>query len=225
MGRPSQTHVRQRSPVSDFLGAFGAAGHGFAQSVARRQLLSRGQVIIAARSGLVFFVRRICKIAANFLLTRAMLSSAYGGGPIMRLPGNARLESTLYFKSPSLGEIMFIDVDVTPDEDGEVELLPEGIAELTARWCVALNRMRKVRDFRPATREEVPVCVQRHNSVNPGRAHAMSMRRLARATSAPRGASANGVRYRLRELSGRYFGMPQRAFEAFRSRPRSRWPA
>jgi hypothetical protein len=143
----------------------------------------------------------------------------------MRLPGNARLGSTLYFKSPSLGEIMFIDVDVTPDEDGEVELLPEGIAELTARWCVALNRMRKVRDFRPATPEEVPICVHRHNGVNPGRADAMSMRRLARGTSAPRGASANGVRYRLRELSGRYFGMPQRAFAAFRSRPRSRWPA
>jgi hypothetical protein len=158
---------------------------------------SRGHVIIAARSALVFFVRRICKTATNFLLTRAMLSSAYSEGPIMRLPGNARLGSTLYFKSPSLGEIMFIDVDVTPDEDGEVELLPEGIAELTARWCVPLNRMRKVRDFRPATREEVPVCVQRHNGVNPGRAHAMSMRRLARATSAPRGASANGVRYRL----------------------------
>jgi hypothetical protein len=85
----------------------------------------------------------------------------------MRLPGNARLGSTLYFKSPSLGEIMFIDVDVTPDDDGEVALLPEGIAELTARWCVALNRMRKVRDFRPATREEVPVCVQRHSRVSP----------------------------------------------------------
>jgi hypothetical protein len=32
----------------------------------------------------------------------------------------------------------------------------------------------------------------------------------------------NGVRYRLRELSSRYFGMSQRAFAALRSRPRSR---
>jgi hypothetical protein len=143
----------------------------------------------------------------------------------MRLPGNARLGSTLYFKSPSLGEIMFIDVDVTPDDDGEVERLPEGIAELTARWCVALNRMRKVRDFRPATREEVPVCVQRHNSVHLGRTKAVSMRRLARATSAPRGASAKSVRHRLRELGSRYFDISQRAFAALGSRPRSRWPA
>jgi hypothetical protein len=144
---------------------------------------------------------------------------------MMKLPGNARLGSTLYFKSPSLGEIMFIDVDVTPDDDGEVELLPEGIAELTGRWCVALNRMRKVKDFRPATREEVPACVQRYSGVDPGRAPAMPMRRLPRATSAPRAASANGLPYRLRELSGRYFGMSQRALAALRSRPRSRWPA
>ena len=143
----------------------------------------------------------------------------------MKLPGNARLGSTLYFKSPSLGEIMFIDVDVTPDDDGEVELLPEGIAELTERWCVALNRIRKVKDFRPATREEVPACVQRYSGVDPGRAPAMPMRRLLRATSAPRAASANGLRYRLGELSGRYFGMSQRALAALRPRPRSRWPA
>jgi hypothetical protein len=87
---------------------------------------SRGHVIIAARSALVFFVRRICKTATIFRLTRVILSSAYDGGPIMRLPGNARLGSTLYFKSPSLGEIMFIDVDITPDDDSEIELLPEG---------------------------------------------------------------------------------------------------
>jgi hypothetical protein len=171
------------------------------------------------------FLRRICKTATNFRLARAMLSSAYGGGPMMKLPGNARLGSTLYFKSPSLGEIMFIDVDVTPDDDGEVELLPQGIAELTGRWCVALNRMRKVKDFRPATREEVPVCVPRLNGVNPGRAPDMPMRRLARATSAPRAASADGVPNRLRELSSRYFDMSQRALKALRSRPRSRWPA
>jgi hypothetical protein len=144
---------------------------------------------------------------------------------MMKLPGNARLGSTLYFKSPSLGEIMFIDVDVTPDDDGEVELLPEGIAELTRRWCVALNRMRNVKDFRPATREEVPACVHRHIGIDQGRAPAMPVRRLARATSAPRAASANGVRYRLRELSSRYFGMSQRVLAALLPRPRSRWPA
>jgi hypothetical protein len=83
-----------------------------------------------------------------------------------------RMGSTLYFKSPSLGEIMFIDVDITPDDDSEIELLPEGIAELTERWCVALNRMRKVKDFRPATREEGPSCVQRYRGVDPRRATA-----------------------------------------------------
>ena len=143
----------------------------------------------------------------------------------MRLPGNARLGSTLYFKSPSLGEIMFIDVDITPDDDSEIELLPEGIAELTERWCVALNRMRKVKDFRPATREEVPSCVQRYRGVDPRRASAMPMQRLPRATSARRAALADGVHYRLRELSGRYFGMSQRMLAALRLRPRSRWPA
>ncbi len=143
----------------------------------------------------------------------------------MKLPENARLASTLYFKSPSLGEIRFIEVDLTPGDDGEVELLPEGIAELTRRWCVALNRMRKVRDFRPATREEVPACVQRHNVVDHARVAAQPTRRSARAAFAPRAASANGVRYRLRELGSRYFGMSQRALAALRSRPRSRWPA
>jgi hypothetical protein len=115
-------------------------------------------------------------------------------------------------------------VDVTPDDDGEVELLPEGIAELTRRWCVALNRVRKVEDFRPATREEVPACVQRHIGIDLGQAP-MPVRRVARATSAPRAASANGVRYRLRELSSRYFGMSQRVLAALLPRPRSRWPA
>jgi hypothetical protein len=182
-------------------------------------------VIIAAWSAPVFFVERICKTATNFLLIRAMLSLAYGGGPMMKLPGNARLGSTLYFRSPSLGEIMFIDIDITPDDDGEVELLPEGIAELTARWCVALNRIRRVKDFRPATPEEVPSCVQRYSGVDPGRTPATSMRRVARATSTRPAVPANGVRYRLRELSSRYFDMSQRAFAALRSRPRSRWPA
>ena len=54
-----------------------------------------------------------------------------------KLPDNARLGLTLYFKSPSLGQIMFVDVDASPDDDGEVELLPEGIAELSRRWCAA----------------------------------------------------------------------------------------
>jgi hypothetical protein len=137
----------------------------------------------------------------------------------MKLPDNARLGSTLYFKSPSLGKIMFIQVDVTPDDDGEVELLPEGMAELTRRWCVALNRMRNVKDFRPATREEVVAHVHRHG-VEQGRAIAKPTRRLTRAASAPRAASANGVRYRLRELGSRYFGVPQRALAALRSRSR-----
>jgi hypothetical protein len=142
----------------------------------------------------------------------------------MKLPDNARLGSTLYFKSPSLGKITFIDVDVTPDDDGEVELLPEGIAELTKRWCIALNRMRNVKDFRPATREEVFALDRRHDSVDQGRAVAKPTRRVTRAASAPRAASTNGVRYRLRELSSRYFGVPQRVLAALRSRPRSRLP-
>jgi hypothetical protein len=127
----------------------------------------------------------------------------------MKLPENARLGSTLYFRSPSLGEIMFIDVDVTPDDDGEVELLPEGIAELTRRWCVALNRRRKVKDFRPAMREEVVVHVQRRDGVDHRRAAAKPMLRLTRAASVVRAVSADGVRYRLRELSSRYFDVPQ----------------
>jgi hypothetical protein len=54
---------------------------------------------------------------------------------VAKLPDNARLGLTLYFKSPSLSQIMFIDVDASPDDDGEVELFPEGIAELSRRWC------------------------------------------------------------------------------------------
>jgi hypothetical protein len=73
----------------------------------------------------------------------------------MQLPGNARLGLTLYFKSPALGRVMFIEVDASPGDDGEVGPLSEGVAELTTRWCATLNRMRGVRDFRPATREEV----------------------------------------------------------------------
>jgi hypothetical protein len=137
-----------------------------------------------------------------------------------KLPDNARLGLTLYFKSPSLGQIMFVDVDASPDDDGEVELLPEGIAELSRRWCATLNRRRRVRDFRPATRDEVAAYVQRQDSVDQRRAVAQSARRLTSAASAPRPAPAGGVRYRLRELSSRYLDMPQRALAALRSRPR-----
>jgi hypothetical protein len=143
---------------------------------------------------------------------------------MMKLPDNARLASTLYFKSPSLGKIMFVDVDVTPDDDGEVEPLPAGIAELNRRWCIALNRMRKVKDFRPATWEEIVARVQRHNGADPGRVAAKPTRRLTRAASPPGTASANGMRHRLRELGSRYFRMPRRALAALRSRPQSQLP-
>jgi hypothetical protein len=56
------------------------------------------------------------------------------------------------------------------------------------------------------------------------RAAAMPTRRLTRAASVVRAVSADGVRYRLRELSSRYFDVPQRALAALRSRPRSRLP-
>jgi hypothetical protein len=103
-----------------------------------------------------------------------------------KLPDNARLGLTLYFKSPSLGQIMFVDVDASPDDDGEVELLPEGIAELSRRWCVALNRRRRVRDFRPATRDEVAAYAQRQDSVGQRWAVAKPARRSTSAASAPR---------------------------------------
>jgi hypothetical protein len=138
-----------------------------------------------------------------------------------KLPDNARLGLTLYFKSPSLGQIMFVDVDASPDDDGEVELLPEGIAELSRRWCAALNRRRRVRDFRPATREEVVAYVQRQDGVDQRRAVAKLARRSTSAASAPRAMPASDVRFRLRELSSRYLAMPQRALAALRSRPRS----
>jgi hypothetical protein len=83
---------------------------------------------------------------------------------MMKFPDNARLGLTLYFTSPSLGKIMFVEVDASPDDDGELALLPEGISVLTTRWCAALNRSRGVGDFRPATREEVVAGVQRHDS-------------------------------------------------------------
>jgi hypothetical protein len=141
-----------------------------------------------------------------------------------KLPDDARLGLTLYFKSPSLGQIMFVDVDASPDDNGEVKLLPEGIAELSRRWCAALNRRRKVQDFRPATREEVVAYVQRQDGVDQRRAVAKTARRSTSAGSVPRAAPASGVRFRLRELSSRYLAMPQRALAALRSRPRSGSP-
>jgi hypothetical protein len=138
-------------------------------------------------------------------------------GLMATLPDNACLGLRLYFKSPSLGQIKVIDVDATPDDDGEVELLSYGIAELTRRWCAALNRMRKVNDFRPATREEVGAFVRRQYS--------MDQRRTA-PKPAPRSTSAvhlsGAASAKLRELSSRYLGMPQRALAALRSPPRSR---
>jgi hypothetical protein len=142
-----------------------------------------------------------------------------------KLPDNARLGLTLYFKSPSLGQIMFVDVDASPEDEGEVELLPEGIAELSRRWCAALNRRRRVRDFRPATREEAVAYVQRQDGVDQRRAVAKPASRSTSAASAPRTAPASDVRFRLRELSSRYLVMPQRALAALRLRPRSRSPA
>jgi hypothetical protein len=141
-----------------------------------------------------------------------------------KLPDNARLGLTLCFKSPSLGEIMFIDVDASPDDDGEVELLAEGIAELTRRWCAALDRIHRVKDFRPATRKEIVAYVHRNNSVDQRRGAAKPARRSTSAASVPRAASTAGVRYRLRELSSRYLEMPQRALAALRSGSRSRLP-
>jgi hypothetical protein len=140
---------------------------------------------------------------------------------VAKLPDNTRLGLTLYFKSPSLGQIMFIDVDASPDDDGEVQLLPEGIAELSRRWCAALNRKRNVRDFRPATREEVVAYVQRQDRMDQRRALAKPAPRSTSTASAPRARPAGGVRYKLRELSSRYLAMPQRALAALRSRPRS----
>jgi hypothetical protein len=141
-----------------------------------------------------------------------------------KLPDNARLGLTLYFRSPSLSQTTFVDVDASPDDDGEVELLPEGIAELSRRWCAALNRRHKVKDFRPATRDEVVVHVQRHDGVTQRRAAAKPARRLTSAASALGAASASGVQYRLRELSSRYLAIPQRALAALRSPPRARLP-
>jgi hypothetical protein len=82
---------------------------------------------------------------------------------MMKFPCNAHLELTLYFKSPSLGKIMFIAVDASPDDMSECERLAEGIAELTKRWCIALNRRRGVHDFRAATRQEIVAFVRQHN--------------------------------------------------------------
>jgi hypothetical protein len=91
-----------------------------------------------------------------------------------KFPGNARLGLTLFFKSPSLNKIMFTEIDASPDDDRELAMLPEGIAGLNRRWCAALNRSRRVNDFRPATREEVLAYynIPRRDSAERGRAAA-----------------------------------------------------
>jgi hypothetical protein len=91
-----------------------------------------------------------------------------------KFPGNARLGLTLFFKSPSLNKILFTELDASPEDDRQLAMLPEGIAQLTHRWCVALNRSRRVNDFRPATREEVLAYynIPRRDSVEQGRAAA-----------------------------------------------------
>jgi hypothetical protein len=77
---------------------------------------------------------------------------------MMKFPDNARLGLTLYFTSPSLGKIMFVEVDASPVDDGELGLLPEGIAVLTTRWCAALNRSRQsVTSVRRRERKSSPV--------------------------------------------------------------------
>jgi hypothetical protein len=141
-----------------------------------------------------------------------------------KFPDNARLGLTLYFKSPVLGEIMFVDVDASPDDGGEVELLPQDIAVLTRRWCTALNRMHRVKDFRPATRKEIVAYIHRHNGVDRGRGVAKPARRSTSA-AVLRAASAGGMRRKWRELSSRYFGISQLALAALRSTPRARLPA
>jgi hypothetical protein len=187
-----------------------------------RQVLRAGTTPMAPRSAFLFSA--YAKTATNFGLTRAMLASFYCGGLTMKLPDNARLALTLYFKSPSLGKIVVIDVDASPDDDGEVERFSEGIAELTRRWCAALNGMHKVKDFRPETRMEVGTYLQRRDYVDRGRTVGKSTRGSISAALGPRAASASSVRNSLRELGSRYFAMPRRALAVLRSRPRSRSP-
>jgi hypothetical protein len=43
-----------------------------------------------------------------------MLAGLRAEGVTMTFPGSARLEVTLYFKSRSLGALMFVEVDLTP---------------------------------------------------------------------------------------------------------------
>jgi hypothetical protein len=68
----------------------------------------------------------------------------------------------------------FTELDASPEDDCQLAMLPEGIAQLTHRWCVALNRSRRVNDFRLATREEVLAYynIHRRDSAEPRRAAA-----------------------------------------------------
>jgi hypothetical protein len=62
-----------------------------------------------------------------------------------------------------------------------------------------------------------------HGSLDQRQATATPIERPASPTSAPRASSANRVRYRFAELSSRYLGISQRAFDALQPPRRSRW--
>jgi hypothetical protein len=189
--------------------------------VDEHERLARGRASNLLRSGHI----RQCRFSSAHMQTGHQFSAEprharrrfAAEGLMAKFPDNACLGLRLYFKSPSLGQIKVIDVDATPDDDGEVELLSDGIAELTRGWCAALNRMRKVNDFRPATREEVGAFVRRQYSMNQRRT---APKPAPRSTSAVPSGTASA---KLRELSSRYLGMPQRALAALRSPPRSGW--
>jgi hypothetical protein len=176
--------------------------------VDEHERLARGRASNLLRSGHI----RQCRFCSAHMQTGHQFSAEprhprrwfTAEGLVPKLPDNACLGLRLYFKSPSLGRIKVIDVDATPDDDGEIELLAEGIAELTRRWCAALNRMRKVNDFRPATREEVGAFVPRQYNVDQRRTAPKSALRSTSAVPLSGTASA-----KLRELSSRYLGMPQ----------------
>jgi hypothetical protein len=90
----------------------------------------------------------------------------------MVFPSNACLELALYFNRLHWERLCSFAVDASPDDNSEVERLPEGIAELTKRWCAALNRRRGTNELRPATRQEVIAFVRQRNSVHQARAAA-----------------------------------------------------
>jgi hypothetical protein len=174
----------------------------------------------ADASSMPFFFRAL-QICHQFSAEpRHVARRSIAEGLVARLSDNACLGLRLYFKSPSLCQITVIDVDATPDAGCEVELMSDGIAVLTRRRCAALNRRRKVKDFRPATREEIGAYVRRQHGLNQGRAAATRDQNAA--TAVPLIASATALRHRFRELSNRYLQMSQRALAASKSQPQSR---